>query len=412
MKSSSTTIWATGLLLLASVLCIGLRETLDARQAEKESSSRVNHDHAGVSLAGERRPAGRTGEADHHSAATLEKQLLSITRIANPAERRHRLLDLMDGFGPGDWPVALAGLRSLGVSPNDLGFRTMLEGWAEADPGAAMFWSRDVFGTGKDPQLARVADEVIFSAWLLKDRQSAIDYLLGPAGEIGRREALATGVVRSFGADLTGLARFLNEMPEGIRPSVIEKTGGDFPAIAPELRRDWIASLSPDLQKSVLPQILKTIADPGGQLALLQEYLTALGPEYRSGIYTRWVKNDAAAALASLAELPPGPGHAAAVAGTGIGLANAGRFSEAAALGRTWPDEVSDSFYSEILQQVPAKDREAAVNVATGMKDEANRSRELSSQLMYWNMEDPAAAKAWMKTHEVPEPLRRKLADQ
>ena len=330
----------------------------------------------------------------------MAERLHAILVAGRQADRTRALLELVKGFRSEDWPRALEELDRLGLRRGTSAWDLIIAAWVECDPQAAMAWTiRDKGG------MATTA----FTAWMEGDIESALGYLESPQNrepiEVWRnlmRTASEQGV-----NELERLGRLLAAIPE--EEMRMMQLDPKLEKIAPEEVRAWISTLDPKTRKQAIQLLKWSLKDLEAKLALAHDFPDEVGPEYYGAIHGKWMETDETAALASFETLEPGPVHQAALAGISMTLGRCGRFEEAFALTRRFPQEATHLLLTDLMNECDLDHPELVLQEIPRLEYEWSRLQRYRATLQLWLGRDPEAARRWMRENEIPVQVRREL---
>ena len=399
MKPETATVLTVTLLLAGSALCLGVRHAIDT----PSESAWTPEDRIG----GRARSvveAGKTSGMEPPAAGpsgpeAMTKQLRSLLLTANDADRTRALLELVSRFETGDWPLALEALAKIDIVLGSPGYDLILFAWTEADPEAAMAWATQ-------KQIGYYA----IRAWIGKDPDAALAFLTSPAsGDPSSQWSRMARAIEVLGDDLPRIAKLISATQGSQRLMLVQQARPNFGKISPETAKAWVDSLDPSLKDHGLNLLLTNLQGVEAKLALARDFPDEIGPEKYGSIYDAWMKSDEAAALASFESLEPGRLHRAALLGVAHGLCRNGKFPEAIALTKRWPEETTDLLLSDLMIGRGTKNAALVLGEIPRLKSESLRLDRYRHALEPWLKEDPEAAKKWLRENEVPEQIRKEF---
>lgn len=330
----------------------------------------------------------------------MAERLHAILVTGRPADRTRALLDLIQDFRSEDWSQALEALDRFGLRRGTLAWDLIIAAWVESDPHTAMAWTiRDNGG------MARTA----LTAWMEDDIESALVYLESPQSrepiEVWRflmRTASEQGV-----NELPRLGRLLAAIPE--EQMRMMQLSPRLENIPPERLKAWVTDLEPGVRKHAIQLLKWSLKTLEAKLALGRDFPDEVGAEYYGAIHGKWMETDEAAALASFETLELGPVHQAALAGISMELGRKGRFEEAFALTRRFPQEATHLLLTDLMNECDLDDPELVLQEIPRLEYEWSRLERYRATLQLWLDRDPEAARRWMSENEVPVQVRRDL---
>jgi hypothetical protein len=387
-------------LLAASALCVGTRYTADQRRNETSAASRAKGPTKNAVDSG-LAPAPRE-EAFRRQAGpqTLASRLRSALATTNSSDRTRTLLAMTEGFTAEDWPAVMAALVEIGMTAGGSDHQLLLAAWAEKNVDAAIAWA------GNDVP----ATMVVMRAWLGRDPDAALSYLLSPEGKrTSEWNLLMARVVEDLARDTSRLARTIGGLSERERRIALQQARPVFPAENAEAVGKWLEAFDPALRGELLALRMKGLSFEG-KTALAHAFPNDLGPRHFGALYQEWVAVDKEAASTALRAMGPGNIQKAAYNGVVIGLFQKQRMAEAVEAFRAYPEYASEQMLGELLLYFNVKDAELLMSLVPEIKNPDLKLARYRELLHEWLQADAPAARKWMEENEVPEQVRRELA--
>jgi len=388
-------------LLAASALCVGTRYTADQRRNEASAPSRSKV------------PATNTGglaSAPVHWKDTprrdagpqaLASRLRSALATANSTDRIRTLLAMAEGFAPEEWSAAMAALVEIGMTEGGAEQQLLLGAWADKDVDAALAWAGDHLW----------ATTVVTKAWLGRDPDAALTYLLAPGMERTSDWTLRMArVVDDLAMDAPRLARAIDGLSDREGMIVLQQARPFFPAEDAEAVAKWLDAFGPALRGEMLALRMRGLSRFEDKSALAHAFPNDLGPAHYGTLYKEWVKADKEAATTALKAMDPGEIQKAAYQGVVIGLLYTNRMDEVVEAFRAYPEYENQYLLGDLLLNFNVKDAELLMSLVPEIKNPDLRRSRYRELLYQWLQADAPAARKWMEENEVPEQVRRELA--
>lgn len=334
------------------------------------------------------------------------ERLAGIVRITDSFERQRALMSLIESLGAGEFAAVAEQFRQLDHLGDSRGeYELLLNGWAKADPLAALDYVGANGGRGRG---------TILSSWAGNDPAAAEQWARDSHKGDGANPYMADVIRGIAGHDLASASRLAQEMPssrergnaiesitrallvEGMDAAMAYPAGikdthlrGSFVSeIAERLARkdpskaaDWIASMGEGAVQS------RAAREVGGALAQLDpkaaaSWVSKLKPEAQSeaarGVIPVMSRDD--------------------IAGTAqwvSGLAGAPNY-----------DRVVEEFVWSCNSRAP----EQSAAWIQGVADQDRQRRLYHRMLGEWAQRDAAAVKQWVASNEVPADVLRRFS--
>lgn len=398
MKPESATLYGVSGLLLLSALCVGGRHYVDSRpepaRAPTAKAVAMLPTDSGQGMNALLKPMTKPGDS-----SPLVGQMRAIHAMVTQVDRTKALLALMADFKREDWKRAFAAIDELGIQRNFIGRDTILSGWTEVDPDAAMDWAIE----------NKEAVANVLRTWLSNDPDGALGFLESEKGKrsIEMWRNLIASAVSGLGNDLPRLARAIRSIPEKERIMVGPYLKPDFKLVSHGTLKPWVEAWDPESKGWVVEILLRNLPGSEAKLALARDFPEYAGPEKYGPIYGAWMKENEAEALAAFAEMEPGPLHKAALFAAVGHMYSSGRLAEAFELYEKWPAEVGQPFLSELLLCERAENAELILGKIPLHDAESLRLNRYRVALEMWFQKEPDAARKWLKENELPEIVRK-----
>lgn len=398
MRPESATLYAVSGLLLISVLCVGGRLYVNTQPAPGHASPgkppKTFEPAADLVKSSLPKPVVRAGDS-----SPLVSQMRAIVALATSIDRTKALLELTAGFRrEEDWKTALAVLEELSARRNPSLLDLILTAWTEADPQAAMNHAIE----------SKSGMERVLAAWIASDPDGVLSYLASAEAkekpEIWR--TLVTTAGNLFGGDLPRLERLLKSIPEDERVRVLTYLKPKITAPLESIK-PWVASLDPWMKDTVVRMLMQSQSDMKGRLAIAADFPEQIGPREQSLIYASWMKENEAEAMTAFEAMEPGPQHQAALGAAIMHYYQSARVKDALGLYQKWPEQVGQSFLSDLLLCERPEDAEVILAAIPLHQSESLRLNRYRVALEMWSQKDPEAARKWLEENEVPEIVRK-----
>ncbi len=342
--------------------------------------------------------------ADRLSDALRNRDVLTRTYRVAEALQELREPDI-------DAVVAVLEAQRLGVTEGEV--RLLMLAWCRFDPAGAFAWADAWPG----PWRSTLVRKAIF-AWAFRDPEGAAEAFGGmePALRKELRASLISGWARS--EDTAGLTEYLFSQPAGSeRSRFIAVLLAELMKEGPEAIVRWAEDVPVQAPKRAKLTAFLTAGgalaqyDPSDATAFYEAHqqFGYAQPALRT-IARRWVDHhDPAMLFEWLFSLPAGEGVVDAVeAGFSRWWSRAPE--DAGAWLRAAPStEALDPAVAVFARDLSRSSAGRAVEWAERIHDEPLRRRTLAPLLQQWGREDPAAARAWMNTHDLPKELQREF---
>jgi len=340
-------------------------------------------------------------------------RLSAALRDRDVLTRTHRLSEALLELDERNVEAAVAILETQrrGVTEGEV--RLFMLAWCRFDPAGAFAWADAWPGPWRNT-LVRMA----LFAWAFHDPESAVEAFSGmeppPRSEL--HASLISGWARS--EDKAGLTEYLfSRPPSSKRSKFIGVLLAELTKEGPEAIATWAEGVPVEAPYQAKATAFLTA---GGALA---QYDPSHASEFYEAhqqfdyaqpalntISRRWVDHHEPAMLFEwLFSLPPGEAVTEAVE-TGFGR----WWRKAPEDARAWvlaapSTEALDPAVALFALQLSRISVTRAAEWAERIHDEALRRRTLAPILRQWSREDGAAAREWMKAHDVPQELQREL---
>lgn len=312
-----------------------------------------------------------------------------------------------------DAAVAIFEAQRVGVTAFEV--RLFMLAWGRFDPAGAFAWANAWPGPWRD-----TLENAAVYAWAFHEPKEAADVL--EALESARREELRGSLISGWArsGDTAGLTDYLFS-----RPASRERSRFIAVLLAELIQheegrdevRSWAEGIAEDAPNRAKETAFLTAGgalaqnDPKVATAFFQAHqgFEYAQPALRT-IARRWVDfHDPRDLFAWLVQLPPGESRNDAV--------NAGFsrwWSKNPRDAREWiressPGEALDPAVAVFARETSRASPALAIEWADGIHDPAMRRRTIAPILRQWVFEDRKAARAWMKTHSVPQQLQREF---
>lgn len=389
-----------------AVAGIGLYETQQSRQAQRVAGagelvvSQTGNPPRSSSSSIRNNRTSSSSNRSSTTAGDFRSQLESILRGTDPLQRNRELISLTDKLSPSQLKEALDYFHELCLGMDRNHERDILRvAWGKADPVAALeSGPRDLDG---------LASRAIFSAWVARDPDAAIAW--AQAKFTGKKlDPYKVGIIKGLAAsDPVHATRLLNEMSAGqwrddaltgILPSILSQ--GD------QATRAWIAGLEDkDLRDNAIRKTAGHLAKTSPQAAA--DWLTANpckgAVTEMAAILNTWMSKDPAAATACYESQPAGKVRSSLLLDM-VFQTSIKNQQAAAALLDAHPEDATDSAY---MQTINSPDPKLAFRYLPLIRDPEAQEESYEIAVENWLHDDPAAAKAFLETHPIPESARK-----
>jgi hypothetical protein len=378
-------------------------------RAERVSSERTSSTRDGATS--RRDSASRTPRAaSERSSANMDERLAKMEEIVrgeNALDRSRAMLSWIDSLAPSEFADAVARFRSLGLTQERMGeYAMLLTAWAEVDPMAALAYTTENTRGG-------MATNTVLSAWASRDPEAAITW--AEANHEGEEaNPYMVGIIRSLAAsNPTRATELLQALPfSGERGEALRSMIPHLLKNGPEAAKSWIAGLADErLRDGATARFAEEMAkaDPANTASWLLNNLGEASTRSVDEVFAEWAKTDKTAALASFSKLPEGDARTRAL--RGLVTIEAQTDPEAAAkMMNSYPADVDDRMVFHFIWNSFDKAPAVAANQIALIEDEQSRNRMYQRALGSWLEEDQAAARRWIDSANLPEPVLKSLA--
>ncbi len=341
----------------------------------------------------------------HEDINQARKQILQICATGNVADRCRSLAKLVESYSTEDYLTAVEALYTLGLGHNSPECRIVLSAWVEKEPAIAM------------EQLAHapaLALTPLLGIWAESDPGAAMDWI--ERHDSSENLAMIGQVIKvAMKKDPSAARAMLEKLPASQQKSTLEylvprSLGAEDPAKA----RAWVETMPEPLRQGAVEMVISFL--PGSRTAekleWMREYPQLASPGNYGRIYSEWLRSDEKAATTAADQLAEGPLRNAAY--SAISSTYLIRGNEQAALEyfeRSMPefDEEKLSFF---LAQARNDAPLLSLDLVPRLTEETQRNSCYKQLLEGWRRQDPAAAKAWMEKHELPQAVRDALEER
>lgn len=332
-----------------------------------------------------------------------------IVRGENALDRSRSMLAWIDSLAPSEFEAAVAKFRSLGLTEERMGeYAMLLTAWAEADPMAALAYTKENTRGG-------MATNTVLAAWASRDPESAIAWAESNH-EGDEANPYMVGIIRSLAAtNPTRATELLQALPfSGERGEALRAMIPHLLKDGPEAAKSWIAALSDErLRDGATARFAEEMAmkDPAGTATWLLANLGEASTRSVDEVFEEWAKIDKNAALASFTKLPEGGARTRAL--RALVTVEARENPQAAAkLMNSHPSDVDDHMVYRFVWNSFDKAPDIAATQIGLIDDERGRNRMYERALGSWLEDDQAAAQRWIDSANLPEPVLRSLANR
>ncbi|MDB6079730.1 MAG: hypothetical protein JWO82_3477 [Akkermansiaceae bacterium] len=354
-------------------------------------------------LAGESHPRSRTERLPASPAGRLER-LREILAIGDLIERRRELVAFLEKTPPAQFEEIARHFKSLDRVDRTDERKLMMLAWTRADAPSAL-----AAALATTPQFI----EDMAACWAAFDPDAAVAWARANSQkeEFGSRDG---GNVR-LSYVLAGIARvdpsramsMVSELPK-------EERRGALRLLFETMTRDsdplesLLAVTKDDDQRGALitaSALAKSQSDPAAAARLLMEHPQAAEASEVSLVFVRWAMEDDAAAGASLATVP---GELLSAALHGVARQTAYRDLHAAIqLMEQYKAGLNGGIVHDVGEAVDLESRpDRVAQISWETEPGEVRDGFCGTSLYLWKQKDPAAARAWLETHEVSDDVR------
>lgn len=348
------------------------------------------------------------------AAATLaagRRQLASLLSQTDPVGRSRALVILVDGLGPADFAPMLADCREMHLNITGDVCSLLLSAWARIAPAAA------ADGVAGDS----AALKIVITTWSGLDAGAAFDWVSRHA--TGRQaDQLLPLVIPGISAGHPELA---TERLATLSPAIRVAT---LPGVAAQVMKggdaaiqDWLDSFEPGVpRREALFALVQNISTDHPQQALswMEKDPGTLASHYPSTggtpLFLSWADRDPAAAREAFDALEPGTRlHQEALTGL---IGGRGLRDDPAAIGallHQFPDELDFFVLYRGMALTHEKDPSGALDLVSRMPPDTQELQDYYTAILgEWASRDPAAAAAWLDSHQVPAGVSKVLREK
>ena len=433
-SASTLTLVLIGSLLAGSGICVALRHSADERRSTNALTTSSDHPSNNSTSAQDRESSHqRTTRTRITDRESFRQRLLALLTSSDSMTRSQNLLELLDGLNPSDYPIIIQEMKKV-CRNGDPMLRLVFSAWAEADPAAAL---------QQELKNKRLEKSSVLEVWAQRDPIAALDWLgkstvskspqlidqvlttlaiEDPATALAwtkdhddlKHARLATVLRSMLPKHLDQMIHECSLLSEDTRKEVIAPISKQIGIFSEKERTRWLESLPSDEEKidaaAAMISGMESIVD---RLHLVAEYPAALERPESAVLYQQWVREDESAALASLANLPPGPARNAAVDSAVLGLVQNREPRKALDLMNRHPEAVTQAMLHIWASFSTSNHREWDLVLTTLPRVGNERSRESLYRFVLgdWIRSDQKSARAWLNSHpEVPDSVRTAYA--
>ncbi|MFD2255496.1 hypothetical protein ACFSSA_02305 [Luteolibacter algae] len=343
------------------------------------------------------------------SIATFEERLDNMEEIIrgeNPLDRGRAMLSWIDSLAPDEFESAVERFRELGPTQNRMGeYAMLLTAWAELDPTAALAYTTEKTRGG-------MATGTVLTAWASRDPEAAIAW--AKANHEGdEANPYMIGIIRGMvETDPARATELLQDLPfSGERGRALQAMIPHLMEMGTEGAKNWIAGLTDEkLRDGATARLAEEMAkkDPSGTAEWLLSNLGENSTRSVDEVFSEWAKTDKAAALDSFEKLPEGDARSRAF--RGLVISDARENPQAAiALMDSYPQDVTDRTVQHVIWSSFDKNPDVAASQIGKIQDEGSRNRMYDRALNAWLSRDPAGAKTWINSANLPPDVVQKL---
>jgi hypothetical protein len=347
--------------------------------------------------------------------SSVESRLSGALRDRDLLTRSAELSAALQDLDEANIEAALEVLKAQRVGVTAFEVRLFMSAWSRFDPAGAFAWAHSWQGPWRNT-LERAA----LYSWAFHEPLGAARTV--EAMDESRADELRKSLVAAWvrGGDIEGATDYLFARPASReRSRLIGMLLAELIQLGqgPAAVRSWAEGVPAGAPNQAKATAFLTAGgalaqnDPRNAVAFFEAHQAADYAQPALGtIARRWVDfHEPAALFAWLASLPPGSGRDDAVA---AGFSRWWDRSPREA--RSWliessSDDALGPAVAVFARQTSRVSAARAADWADRIQDAALRRRTLTPILMQWAAEDRKAARAWMKTHAVPEEVRREL---
>lgn len=335
---------------------------------------------------------------------------LRLAREArNPVDRYRHLLDALTNLTPEDGDKIRDYLESM--PPGFARMREVpliLNAWARVDGPSAVSYALSNF----EGRTARMAVTNALQGWAAADPVAAIAFAEDIRAEGGGPNNYVASVISGWAQeDPYAATRYIQGLPEEERNRYLGSVARAVIGLGQDAALTWALGLAdPSMKSSAFNQVVRNFArqDPDQVAALVARYA---GEEYAvSAVGTtafQLARQDPNTALTWVQGLPEGDARTRAEASLARQWARMDPVAAAEWVGNL--PEGNDSAVAAFSRSVAPVDPEASIAWAETITDEARRVRTLTSVGQTWFRTDPAAAAAWLETTDLPPEVREQV---
>lgn len=282
-------------------------------------------------------------------------------------------------------------------------YSMLLSAWAKHDPIGALAHAQTAgMGFGYDTS-------IILTEWASKDPEAALQWAEeNHKGEEGNPHFV--GIIKAIVAtDPARATELLQRMPAGReRGQALDAVIPHILAQGNEKARQWLEAIQDDrLFVGAMSRVAGqfAVSDPKMAADWLLANSQDAAKQGINQVMSNWASKNPEAATSFYRSLPAGEIRTRALGGMVESLAGKNA-RQAADLIDANPGDVDDRIIHQFTWQAFESDPALATGYISRMSDGQGRDRAYQEAIGYWLQSDPAAARAWLRTNQLPESLQ------
>lgn len=399
--------WLVAALLCAAALVLTLHTAASRQERRRLEEERLKSGKSPVDAGMRTRyDPGRTSRpaltAEQRERA-VAKRVREVLSIAYPLDRMRALLAVMEGFSSDDFRTALKTCDEFnGIEEGELN-RTVLNEWMLHSPTEAL--------TAQERGGMRRRDALQTLARL--DGDAALKAVRSGSDAEMRGQNLTYILEILTGAHPEKTVELLGEIPQEDRLYAVWELSNLITSAktVAELMRWAETQGDAEQRRQAILQVCRSpnLGMAAEQYALLLRHPELMSAEQTGSFLASWAGFDPAAAAEAVGQLPDGDLLQGALGRVVPQLIHSRRPELAEELMARHPERVDDPLRAAVAKAAVDQNPAGALARSEEITDAFLRDRTTAETLLQWQRNDPAAATAWMKDHEISASVRQKM---